>query len=300
MNVFISGSSSILAAALIQSHFDRGDTLYICDDISAGEDHIVKELEKRTGGRPMDRILLLHGEELLNAAPNRTSLRSKTEQNIAYTNTLCRYFAALSVQPQTLLLLSSALIYQNLDGEKSVENSPLGREFPADYFNQLEQATKPAQESGIRTLHLRLGKIISKKTEPSIPWLFLAGQPVILPHGKISAISWVSLEDTMRAISFLIDNKSVSGPINISSGDIVPRGEFLKLIRKKYKNNRPILLPRPFIRLWAGIRALQLQESSTQAIPLKLMQSGFLFENISLQEYFAQEEQGSNNVIRTA
>ena len=292
MNVFISGSSSILASALIQSHFDRGDTLYICDEILAGENDIFKELERRTGGRTMDKILLLHGEEFLNAAPHRTSLRDKTEQNIAYTKSLCRYFAALPVQPQTLLLLSSALIYQNLDDEKSVENSPLGREFPADYFNQLEQATQPAQESGIRTLHLRLGKIICKAIEPSLPRLFLAGQPVILPHDKHRAISWVSLEDTLRAISYLTEDKSISGPVNISSGDVIPKDEFLKLIRKRYKQNRPIPLPRPFLRLWAGIRALQLQESSTKAIPLKLMQSGFLFENISLQEYFAQEEQG--------
>ncbi len=290
MNVFISGSSSILASALIQSHFDRGDTLYICDEILTGEDHIMKELKQRTGDRPMDKILLLHGEDLLNEAPNRTSLRSKTEHIIAYTNALCRYFAAQPVQPQTLLLLSSALIYQNLADEKSVETSPLGRDFPAVYFEQLEKATQPAQQSGIRTLHLRLGKLICKATEPSIPWLFLAGQPVILPHGKHSMISWVSLEDTMRAISYLSEEKNITGSVNICSGDIVPRGEFLKLIRKRYKQNRTIQLPRPFLRLWAGIRALQLQESSTQAIPLKLMQSGFLFENISLQEYFSPEK----------
>ncbi len=292
MNIFISGSSSILASALIQMHFDRGDTLYICDNITTGEDSIVEEVKKRTDGRPMDKILLLHGEEFLNAAPDRTSLRDKTDALIQYTNVLCRYFASLAVRPQTLLLLSSALIYQDRGNEKSVENSPLGKEFPAAYFNELEQATNPAQQSGIHTLHLRLGKIICKKTEPSFPWLFFAGQRVLLPHDKHSAISWVSLEDTMRAISYLTANKRISGPVNICSGDIVPRGEFLQLIRKKFKQKRPILLPRPFIRLWAGIRALHLQESSIHAMPLLLMQSGFLFENISLQEYFAPKEQG--------
>jgi hypothetical protein len=289
MNIYISGSSSILASALIEKYFRAGDTLFLNDQLPVKGEDVSTFLEKKTGGQSMDLVFLLHGEAFLNGSLSRHNLRKRTRQHILYNTGASRYFAAQTQKPQTIVLESSVLIYQPADNEMSVENSRIGRDFPADFFEQMEKTTQVAEESGIRVLHLRLGKLVSKTAAPAFPRIALMQQyiPAVFQETQCK-VSWVSLEDALRAIAYILEDMTISSPVNITSGDILPRPEFYKIAAGKFNLYRTIRFPSTIIRSLFGTEAAGLLRASAKAIPMKLMESGFLFRDISLQEYLQE------------
>ncbi len=286
MNVLISGSSSILASALIEFYFQRGCTLFINDEMVEESAAATDFLEKITTGQHMDLVILLHGEDFLHCDLTRNNLRKRAEMLIRYTASICHYFSSLPRKPQTIVLGSSALIYQQTLEEMAAENSPAGRDFPADVFQQLESSTRSAEEGGIRVLHLRFGKLVSKTAEPALPRLplFRHFVPSVFQESKYM-ISWVSQEDAIRAIAYILEEEKISSPVNITSGDVLPRAEFFKAVVAKFNLRLSFPLPASFIRLIFGRAYADFLNRSTRVIPFKLMESGFLFEDISLQEY---------------
>merc|ERR1712176_1649094 len=56
------------------------------------------------------------------------------------------------------------------------------------------------------------------------------------------AMSWISLEDAVRAISFVLKRPEISGPVNLVSG-FVPQIEFATALAAAL--HRPCLLPAP-------------------------------------------------------
>ncbi|MEE4240068.1 MAG: hypothetical protein V2I36_01285 [Desulfopila sp.] len=288
MNIFVSGSSTILASCLIEEHFRKGDTIFVMDDIACED--IALELHNKFSSPQIDIVYLLHGEDLINSAGNRTQLQQKTRQQLHFTMMVCNHFAIQSPVPQTLYLASSDLIYQAGTEEKSTEDAQINpAEFPSSFFNELEEATQPAQKSGIRTILLRLGRMICRTSAPSFPWLIFGDRHFSSFAVRKADTSWVSLEDAMRAITFLEKKTPLSGAVNLCSGDIVKKAEIFNFTGNRLKNQRIFFLPKSLVRLSGGKYLAGLQEASTKAVPFKLMEAGFLFEDISLQEYLSAE-----------
>lgn len=285
-NVFISGSSSMLASAFIEYCFRKGCSLFINDELPQDGESAAHFLDKKTEGQHMDLVLLLHGEDFLHSDLTRHNLRRRAELLISHTASVCEYFSSRPRKPDTMLLGSSVLIYRQGTEELAVENSLAGKNFSSDFFQQLEASTTSAEKSGIRVLHLRFGKFVSRTAEPAFPrFPLLRGHVPAFFKEKKCRVSWVSLEDAIRAISYILQEKSISSPVNITSGDVLPRPEFYKTAAAKFKLRKTFPLPAPLIRSLSGREAADLLKAGTKAVPLKLMESGFLFENISLQEY---------------
>jgi uncharacterized protein (TIGR01777 family) len=81
-----------------------------------------------------------------------------------------------------------------------------------------------------------------------MPFKFFAGGP--LGSGR-QWLSWVHLEDEVRALRFLIDNPEAQGPVNISAKPVTNR-QFSRTIGKVMR--RPAFFPVPafVIRLLFG------------------------------------------------
>lgn len=90
------------------------------------------------------------------------------------------------------------------------------------------EALVAQQKLNIRTVCLRFAPIFSmeagilKKLAP----IFQLGAGGIVGDGK-QAFSWVSLNDVVRAIEFVLtENMSISGPVNVCSPNPVTNGDF--------------------------------------------------------------------------
>lgn len=290
MNIFISGSTSILAATLIEHFFRQGHVLYVEDTLPDNPLDALQSVRNITAGQPMDLVFLLHAEEIFASRLSRFSLPEKAEDIVAHTEALCRYFASCTVKPQAIFCASSVHIYRHRQEEKSYDSSPTGTGFPAEFFSQLESVAAPTRQSNIRVLDLRLGRLVSRRSEPAFPRLPLRARAIACSFNeKAIGMSWVSSEDALRAILFLLENEHIDGAVNVTSGDILSRAEFNDIIISRFRLRRTSPIGAKVLRLIGGKEAAGLLLSGSRAVPFKLLEAGFFFEDISLQEYLLEK-----------
>jgi NAD dependent epimerase/dehydratase family enzyme len=93
-------------------------------------------------------------------------------------------------------------------------------------------------------------------------------------------MSWVHDVDFGRALDFLIARSDLEGPINITSPNPLPNGEFMAALRRAY--GAPIGLPATGWMLEIGAVFLRTETElilkSRRVVPRRLAEAGFTFE----------------------
>jgi len=289
MHIFLSGSSSILGTAVMESFFNSGHSIHSYSPLAAQNEDIEKKLQVEIGRQHFDMVLFLTGEELFNTACTKKKIIDRCARQIEANQVICNHFLKKDNQPKVILSVSSIHYYDNDANNPASEASLNGYDFLAEYFSKLEATTNSSSSFGTRVINLRLGKVISKISEPVFSRLpFLSNYIPSFLDDTSRLVSWVSQEDAIRAIHFILENEEISGPVNVTSGDTVSRREFNKSISKEFKIPKIPPLPHSLLKLVLGQDLTCLFENSNRAIPLKLMEAGFLFNNISLQDYFQE------------
>jgi uncharacterized protein len=95
---------------------------------------------------------------------------------------------------------------------------------------------------------------------------------------------WISLNDVVRAIEFLINNHSIHGPVNLIAPNSITQKEFSQAYAKFLW--RPAFIPMPafIVKLLFGEMGKQLLLQGQIAWPKKLLESGFKFEDETIQQ----------------
>ena len=246
-NILVTGSTGLIGSALCETLLECGYNVYALNRNRPGTPFNYSE---ESNAISLDPNILLHAVVNL-AGPNLsdkrwTRKRKKylLDSRVRLTNALATGLSQLPFKPK-VLISASAIGYYGLTGENFVdEESPCGNDFLADIGRQWEQATSPAEQAGINTIHLRTGVVLSKKggmlQKLLLPFkLGLGGR---VGNGK-QYLSWISISDVLEVIHFLIRKNPKSGPINLVSDEPVTNAEFTKQLGRAL--HRPILLPMP-------------------------------------------------------
>jgi uncharacterized protein (TIGR01777 family) len=93
-------------------------------------------------------------------------------------------------------------------------------------------------------------------------------------------VSWIHEADFVRAIYWLIEQESLSGPVNLAAPNPLPNAEFMRDLRRAW--GVPIGLPATEWMLEIGAVFLRTETElilkSRRVVPAKLTQSGFTFQ----------------------
>ncbi|MFN2355890.1 MAG: hypothetical protein ABR512_15405 [Desulfopila sp.] len=285
MNIFIAGTSSILAAQLVESFFRQKATLFLCDELPRDDGAISAALEATTAGQAMDVVMILYGDDVFYGDLKKFR-RGKPATAHRRTEAICRFFAGRTKKPETLMLTSSVNIYGSASQHTADESTPSGNDFVAHYFKELEAATRAAEDNGIRVVHMRLGTIVCRSSKPALPRLpWLPASIHAICSDVNSRTSWISAEDALAAVLFLLENEELSSPVNITSGDFPSRKDLFSTVKKHYGIGLMLLVPSALLQCILGRHRASLYCRSTMAMPTKLLQAGFFTQNISLHEY---------------
>jgi len=193
---------------------------------------------------------------------------------------LSHALARLQRVPKVLFSASATGFYGSRGDEMLTEESRKGTGFLADVCAKWEESTKAASDRGIRVIHGRFGAVLSpkggilKKMAP----VFRLGLGGKLGSGQ-EWMSWISLEDLMRAIEFLLKRTDLSGVFNFASPNPVRNTAFTKALAACL--HRPACFPVPafILKLIFGEMAKELFLASTRAVPKRLTESGFEFSH---------------------
>ena len=281
MKILLSGSRGFVGAALFSSLQQNGHEVVrlvrnpasegICWDPQTEK----IDLEKLEG---FDVVIHLAGE---NIASRRWSHKQKKQIFLSRcrdTWLLAHALVRLRTPPKILLTASACGYYGNRGRELLTEKSGPGEGFLADVCAKWEQAASCAAEKGMRVAHLRFGVILSAKGGLLAKMLpaFRLGLGAILGSGE-QLISWIALDDTVRAIQHVI-SKELDGAVNVCSPQPVTQKEFADTLA--HKLHRPCFIRLPaFLLRWIFGREMadELLLTSQNVYPEKLLQSGFEF-----------------------
>jgi uncharacterized protein (TIGR01777 family) len=184
--------------------------------------------------------------------------------------------AVAEVKPQ-IFISSSAIGWYGETGNRAViESDRGGDDFLAAVCREWESAADLAGD--IRTVKIRTGLVLDPTGGAlgrMLP-LFRFGLGGKLGNGK-QWWSWITLHDHLRAIEFLLENKEISGPVNLTSPNPVTNQEFTSALARALR--RPALLPAPAFALKLALGGFSTEIlGSKKVLPNVLQEAGFNFD----------------------
>lgn len=212
--------------------------------------------------------------------------QSLRDSRIGPTEVLARAVVEASVP---VLINASAVGYYGDTGATPVdETAPPGRGFLAGLTVDWEAATTTATDNGVRVVLTRTGLVIA----PSggllgrIKPLFALGLGARLGNGR-QYMSWISLEDQVRALLFAIAHAELSGPVNFTGPAPVTNAEFTAALGRALHRPTPLTVPGFALRAVLGEFADEGVLGGQRAIPAALEHAGYTFHHNTIGEALA-------------
>jgi uncharacterized protein len=181
-------------------------------------------------------------------------------------------------QPPPVMLIASAIGWYGDTGRSEVdETAPAGRGFLADLVRDWEAAAQPAADAGLRVVNLRSGIVLSRRGGMLRPLLlpFRLGLGARIGAGS-QYLSWISIEDHVRACRFLLADSELSGPVNLTAPTPVTNAEFTAALARQLRRPARLVVPAGLVRGALGELSGELL-SSCRVRPARLEQASFAF-----------------------
>ena len=290
MNILISGSSGFVGSAVSKRLLSLGHHVFPLKRNSTGTFFTWQPHEEKIHldpSVPLDVVINLSGE----SSKGRWTEAKKQEildSRVSTTRLLSRTISGLEHKP-SLFISASAIGYYGDTGETLVdETAENGSDFLAGVGARWEAASLTARDADIRTVNIRTGVVLGKDGGALKEMLtpFKMGLGGIIGSGQ-QYWSWVSLDELVNMIEFVIETESLSGPVNLVSKPSVTNREFTKSLARVL--NRPAILPMPawMVRLLFGEMADAMLLSSVRVYPKKLENAGYRFIHSNLDDALA-------------
>ena len=190
--------------------------------------------------------------------------------------------------PKALVSASAIGYYGNRGDEALTEESKPGSDFLARLAQEWETEAMKAEALGMRVARLRFGIILAKQggalPEMMRPFKFGAG-------GRIGSgrqwMSWITLQDTVAVIRKVLENRAVSGAVNVVAPQPVRNADFAQMLGRAM--HRPAILPTPAfaLKFALGEMADALLLASQRVAPARLEQLGHRFAQRDLSSALA-------------
>jgi hypothetical protein len=183
------------------------------------------------------------------------------------------------------LLNASGINYYGPTGDREVdETAPSGTGFLAEVCREWEAAAQSAAPA-TRVVLLRTGGVLSRtggllaKLRP----LFRAMLGGRIGNGE-QYFPWISLDDEVDAITFLLEHPQVRGPVNLVGPQQVTNAEFTSALGRAVRRPTPFPVPAPVLRTMLGAMAEELVLTGPRAVPSVLLDAGYRFAQPTLDD----------------
>jgi len=273
MRILVSGSHGLVGKALIGSLTSDGhEIVRLVRGKPSGaaeiEWHPNQEKIDTSSLEGIDAVVHLAGESIASGRWTDEKKRAIRDSRVKGTTLLSDALARLSRPPSVFVSASAIGYYGNRGDELLTEKSAPGDDFLAGVCVEWENATIPAIEKGIRTVHARFGIILDANDGALGKMLtpFRMGIGGRIGDGK-QWMSWIHIEDVVNGLKSLISDSSVNGPVNFVAPNPVTNAEFTKTLGRVL--SKPTLFPIPAfgVRLAFGEMADALLLSSAKVKP---------------------------------
>jgi uncharacterized protein (TIGR01777 family) len=209
--------------------------------------------------------------------------RKIRESRVESTTLLAQTLAGLSSPPKVLLSASAVGFYGDTGDRTLDEDGPRGDGFLAEVVGAWEASTGAASAAGIRVCLLRSGIVLSRQggaLRAQLP-LFMLGLGGRLGSGR-QYTSWITLDDEVAAIGFLLTAEQVSGPVNLVAPQPVTNRDFTAALAHAIHRPAVVVAPAFALRLALDGFADEGLLAGQRLTPRVLTEAGFTFRHPQL------------------
>ena len=222
-----------------------------------------------------DVLINLSGTTIL--APWSESYKKKLRSSrIDTTKKLVDAIALCKERPKLFLSASAVGIY-----ESNIPHDDNSQKYADDFLSALcrewEAEAKKAEAFDVRVVEMRFGVIFAKEGGAMSKILppFKMGVGGNLGDGT-QMVSWIHIEDLIRAIEFIIKTPSISGSVNFTTPYPISNAQQTKILGKVLRRPTFFIVPAFLIKLIFGEGAHVVLDSK-EVYPTKLLEGGFEF-----------------------
>ncbi len=187
------------------------------------------------------------------------------------------------------LLSASGVNYYGDTGPQVVdESAPSGSGFLAEVCRDWEAATEPATRGGARVVLLRSAPVLS----PS-GGILSRLRPLFrcMLGGRIGpgtqAFPWISLDDEVGAIRFLLEDSSIRGPVNLAGPELATNSDFTRELAAAVGRPAPFVVPGFALKAVLGQMAEEMVLSGPRVVPVRLQAADYRFHHPTLAQALA-------------
>lgn len=286
MKTLMTGCSGLVGNALVEFLFARGHSIQCLKRNQDSEHHHfwATQALPTTTDNVFDAVIHLAGDNVAEGRWTADKKRRILTSRVEGTRQLIDYISTLARKPKVFLCGSAVGYYGHSLDEIFDENSPLGQGFLADVCYQWEYETHRLADLGIRTVNLRFGMVLSPKggaLQKMAP-PFKAGLGGVLGNGQ-QFISWISIRDLVAIVDFLINQPHIEGPVNVVSPIPTTNRILTESLGKTFNRPTYLRIPTFMARLLFGQMADEMLLASTRVTPQVLLESGYTFQDQSLE-----------------
>ncbi|MDP9501263.1 TIGR01777 family oxidoreductase [Bisgaard Taxon 45] len=281
MNILITGATGLIGAQLTLQLIKQAHTItaLVRDPHRAKQKlpasvTLISSLAPYTTLDTFDAVINLAGEPIFEHHWTLQQKRRLVESRINLTAQLVKLINASRIPPHTFISGSASGYYGNQDAQIVTENTPPTNTFPSQLCQRWETEALGAKT---RVCLLRTGIVLSNMggaLAKMLP-LYRLGLGGKLGSGK-QYWAWIALDDMVKGILFLLDNKPCQGAFNLVSPNPIPQTHFNHTLASILKRPAFANVPEFILRLILGERA-QLLLDSQNIMPEKLLSQGFVF-----------------------
>jgi uncharacterized protein len=291
VDVAVTGSHGFVGSALLPALTSEGHRpVRVVRSRAAGDDELSWDPEAGTidaaGLEGIGGVVHLAGAGIGDKRWTDTRKRLILESRTKGTSLLARTLAGLQHPPSTLVSASAIGYYGNRGDEPLDEQSAPGTDFVARVCVQWEGAAAPAADAGIRVARVRNGVVLGRGggVLPRLLLPFRLGLGGRIASGR-QYMSWISIDDEVRAIVHALTRDGVAGPVNLTGPAPVTNDEFTKTLGRVVR--RPTVIPTPLLPVRAryGSELVQhLLVEGQRVLPKRLEATGYAFAHPTLED----------------
>ncbi|MEP6730575.1 MAG: TIGR01777 family oxidoreductase [bacterium] len=287
--VAITGATGMVGSALVARLLERGHKVRRL--VRSGRNSQPGDMPWDPDGTQLDARVLAGCDAIVHLAGapiaqrwTSAHKREIRESRVRGTSLIANAVAAMAVKPMVVLSGSAIGYYGDRGDEQLDEQSDSGTDFLARVSREWEGATAPISNAGVRVVLLRTGIVLSPRGGALGKMLlpFQLGLGGRMGSGR-QWMSWISLEDHVRAMEHTLFTAALHGPVNLVGPEPVTNATFAATLGRVL--SRPAVLPVPQIalRLAFGEMAESTILASQRVSPRALLASDFRFCHATLE-----------------
>ena len=297
MNILISGGTGFIGSALTHSLVADGHKVWILTRDPArfapseGVYPLIWDGRSSQGWLDvfarMDAVVNLAGETIGRWPWTAERKKRIQDSRVAAGLAMAEAFDNAFTKPPVLIQASGIGYYGPLGPQSVTEADRPGQDFIAQVAVAWEDSTSRVDAlPGVRRAIIRTSLVLDKQQGilplMALPARFFIAGP--LGNGQ-QGVSWIHINDEIRAIRFLIENQSARGAFNLCAPQPVSNVEFVQKLAKEM--GRPYWLPAPGFAIKFALGEMStLLLDGQYAFPKHLVDLGFQFNFARIETAF--------------